>query len=537
MSSRVATTHDLADLIVAEASAALAPVTVMLPELRMPETFAGHRVDPWTRAMQLWCLGALVEYGETTLGGVDIETRAREAITEIDPSIEAFGCWWYGESLLRLGGLDAVDDPDRAVATVRSPDTIATLRRPDNHLPTNWIFVVTRALVAEQALTGQRPAELDEFLERCHEHLSALSTGWINDYPSLEQFDIYTPDMYVLSNTYVGLLEGSWERGFSRLLESLEGLSHREGAITWGRSIGTLSAAMLCEIAGYGCRFGLIMPKSPWYRRAHDGMKASVRDTVGGLSAAHRWRRPMPTRGPGARLGLTFDNMGKLVVSALALRSVAPAPVDLESPAWPAGDGLELFDPDVNAGAWGYRSDQVEFVLPLLQGFSTDYGPAPRSPGLFEVPTNGPPCFVPCFHDGEVWRWPAGTPAEVGKDPETLRVSYVSWGAAMEPSGAGVPGTREATYRVLDDGTLFVEESVLVDDPGISRLILHIPEVVSVPLSVGIRGDGVTSRRVDTDGIDEWRSFWHELGALHEIEIPLVEGSATFCWSVRSCRP
>ena len=55
-------------------------------------------------------------------------------------------------------------------------------------------------------------------------------------------------------------------------------------------------------------------------------------------------------------------------------------------------------------------------MLPLVDGYSTDYLPAPRAPGTLEPPTSGPISMVPVVHRRLRPLVAAGAPVRVTHD-------------------------------------------------------------------------------------------------------------------------
>ena len=85
-----------------------------------------------------------------------------------------------------------------------------------------------------------------------------------------------------------------------------------------------------------------------------------------------------------------------------------------------------------------------------------------------------------------------------------------------------IAGDRHATYTV--EGRSVVVHERLTFDPvavdGIRSVSLVVPELADRPLDVTIEGADATVLRIDTSGVAEWRSFWSEIPAVHQIEVP-----------------
>ena len=292
-----------------------------------------------------------------------------------------------------------------------------------------------------------------------------------------------------------------------------------------------IGGADIREAAGCGAAHGMIGPGSPWFERAQLAADVILSDLPEGVCGIHKLRTPMFYRGPANRLNLTFDLIAKLTATATGLRKGPDVDTTPSAPVFAPTDTFVRYGASGPAGIWGYRDKDLQFVLPAQSGFCIDYCPAPRSPGLFEIPTSGHPCFMPLIHgpEGEQ-RFPAGIPVDVDHRPGELTMTHSGWAAPSHPSGTGTPGRRRARYRV-EGGAIHVEEDLVVDDPTIGEVVLLIPETSGCPLTVAAAGDGIEHLRIDTSGIAEWRSFWGEIPLVHQFRVPLHDGAAVFHWS------
>ena len=140
--------------------AKLAELNRAFPGLVMPRTFAGHPVDDQSSAHLLKAMSLLVSIGVDEIDGLDLRRRALEMADATDPSITGFASFSFGESIVGLGGLDAVADPERALAAVRDPELNRRLLEDDRPPPPNFNLVAARCLFEEHALTGHEPALL-----------------------------------------------------------------------------------------------------------------------------------------------------------------------------------------------------------------------------------------------------------------------------------------------------------------------------------------------------------------------------------------
>ena len=532
----VRTAHDLARRITERAAVRVAEAErSYLRGLRLPGVFAGHAVGSDTTAKLLATLSMLVDLGETEIGGVELAPAARALLDDLDPdATEAFSSYTVGEAVLRLGGLDAVAQPDLVVEATRTPRTIAQVRAGE--LPPNWVVVVARCLHAEARLTGTEPPELAEFVERAAD-LFATTSGWVNDgIGDLTMYDAYTPDMYLFAEPLAPVLGDGWHAGLRRVLADLDDLAEPGGAIVWGRSIGALGLSLTVELAALATRPGLSDDPGVWLERARLAAAELDRWFPGGVIAAHQGRAEMFYRGPARRLQMTYDVLDKLLTSAIWLRAVAAEPLAGPGTGWPDADRLVVFAEESGASAWTYRSRPLSFVLANLRGWSTDYLPSLRGPGLFECPTSGHPCFLPVVHVGDDTLVPADLAVAVDHRPRHLDVHHAGWAPAGMTAAAdqAIAGDRHATYAV--EGRSVVVHERLTFDPaavdGIRSVSLAVPELADRPLDVTIEGADATVLRIDTSGVAEWRSFWSEIPAVHQIEVPATP-SVECTWRVR----
>ena len=109
-----------------------------------------------------------------------------------------------------------------------------------------------RCLWALAELEGREPAELRPLLRRVADLFTSSMTGWINDaHDPLAQYDIYSPDMYLLAEPFAERLGSAWRTGFGKVINDLDVLAQPGGAVVWGRSVGALSLAMTIADRGH----------------------------------------------------------------------------------------------------------------------------------------------------------------------------------------------------------------------------------------------------------------------------------------------
>ncbi len=511
------------------------------PGLALPRLFAGHAVLDDTTADLLYVLGLLIDCGVEHLEGLDLRDRIPPLIASLDPAaVEGFAGYRVGETVLRIGGLEALPAElrDTVVDAVHSPEILSRLD-DTTAIPPNFAVVAARCLRALSKLRGDAGGpESSGLLDRVRSMFSS-PTGWINDgMGEWVHYDVYTPDMYLFAEPLGDELGPAWSDGLSRVLADLDAVAQPGGAITWGRSIGALGMAITIELAATAVGHDLDAPQDLWLTRADATLGDLLAWFTHGVIGAHQHRATMFYRGPARRLQMTLDVYGKLLLAALELRrrpAVTGAP---PTDAYLRAERFVRFDPSRPATVWSYRSKSLSFALPTVFGFSSDYAPSPRCPGLFEQPTSGPPVMLPVITprgrndmsgSGNPPLIPAGLPTSVEHTPGAVTMVHNGWA----PAGTSEPvveGRRSATYRV-EGRSLVVSEQLCFDDPDElpGPLTLTVAEPAGRPLDVEIHTGRIQA--IDTGGITEWRSFWGELPLVHQAEL---EPSATvdFTWRV-----
>ena len=511
------------------------------PGFNLPGLYAGHPVLADTTADLMYVLGLLIECGVDEVAGCDLQDRIPPLIASLDPdAVEGFSSYRVGETVLRLGGLEALpaDLRQPVLDAVHSKEIIARLEDTDS-IPPNFAVVATRCLRALARLQGDdEPVELPQLLERVRSMFTS-PTGWLNDgMGNWVHYDIYTPDMYLFAEPLVDQLGSGWADGLSLVLQDLDEVSQLGGAVVWGRSIGALGMAIIIELAAIAAGRDLNAPQDRWLARADATLDDLLEWFPNGVIAAHQNRAAMFYRGPARRLQMTLDIYGKLLLSALELRrrpEVASAP---STDAFLPAERFVQFDDSGQATVWSYRSKSLSFSLPTVFGFSADYAPSPRGPGLLEQPTSGHPVMLPVISPrgrdemagtSSAPLVPAGLPVSVEHTPGLVTLVHDGWAPAGS-SDPVVAGSRTATYRVVGR-SLVVSEQLRFDDPDAlpGPLTLSVAEPATRPIDVEI--DTGLIQTIDTAGIAEWRSFWGELPRVYQTEIEPAS-SVDFTWKI-----
>ena len=540
--AKATTAGALADRLVAVTAEKMAEFEQSAaPGFKLPGLYAGHPVLDDTTADLMYVLGLLIECGVDEVAGCKLQDRIPPLIASLDPAaVEGFYSYRVGETVLRMGGLEAVPAELRetVVDAVYSKEIIARLDDTDA-IPPNYAVVATRCLRALARLRGDNgPAELPALLDRVRSMFSS-PTGWLNDgIGAFAHFDIYTPDMYLFAEPLVDQLGPAWADGLAQVLRDLDEVAQPGGAVVWGRSIGALGMTINIELAATAAGRDLNAPQDRWLARADATLDDLLEWFPNGVIAAHQNRATMFYRGPARRLQMTLDIYGKLLLSALELRRrpevVGAPPTDAYLPA----ERFVRFDQSERATVWSYRSKSLSFALPTVFGFSADYAPSPRGPGLLEQPTSGHPVMLPVIAPrgrdemagtSDAPLIPAGLPVSVEHTPRSVTVVHNGWAPAGS-SDPVVAGSRTATYKV-EGRSLVVSEQLQFADPDAvpGPLTLSVAESATRPIDVEI--DTGRVQTIDTAGISEWRSFWGELPRVHQADIEPA-AAVDFTWKI-----
>ncbi len=523
------------------------------PGLTLPAIMGGHPVLDDARADLIYVLGLLVECGVETLDTDRANTNETTTTSPADPihlrghlqeligrltpeKVEGFYSYRVGETAIRLGGLEALPDHLRqhTLDAVDSPEIRQRLTE-GGAIPPNFAIVAARCLAAGAKLSGEPAPDFEVFIDRA-QAMFDTPNGWIDDgMAPWVHYDIYTPDMYLFADPLTEYLDPAWTDGLRQVLADLDDIAQPGGGVVWGRSIGALGLAITIELASVATGRNLVDAEAQrrWLSRAITTLDQLATWFPNGVIAAHQYRSTMFYRGPARRLQMTLDVMGKLLLAALELQARPEVTAGESADRWREADRLIEFAPGRNiAAVWTFRAPTLRFTLPTVFGFSSDYLPYPRSPGLFEGPTSGHPTMLPVIspahHEEMAGKSatalaPAGLPETLNHEAGQLSVTHRNWSpiGVDSDADAAVAGSRKATYRV-EGRSLIVRERLRFDSPDQlpGPLTISIPETPDRPLAVHAEGAAVTAQqRIDTSGLTEWRSFWGELPVVHQIEL------------------
>ncbi len=502
--------------------------------LEVPRVFAGHPVGPDVRADLAFTLGHLHGVGRGGLDGSPAPEAIARVLRPIDgAATHTFFSYRVAETLAVFGGfadnplLEGFDEAEREnVAAACDSTSFAPLWRK-NLLPRNYAAVLARCERGRERIGLPFDEELlAQTLDGAREMLASHPEGWLDDSNTrIGRHDIYSADVYLFTEPLADRLGEAWQTGMANALRLVENTVHRDGtAISWGRSTGALAQCLTLELAALVVGRGAAKDPARWLALAGAAFRSFQGYMSEGLISAHQHRSPYEYRGPGRRLQMTLDALGKLAFAALELRS---APSGLEatpaSECFPPRDAYLSFSDDPPAGVWSYRSKDAAFVLPVVGATRSDYLPAPRNPGTFEVPVDseiatGVPYVV--NYGGRFAG--AGRPKRVRKIPDGLELEYEDFVPTgrleREKDPKPVPGSRHVVFRV-EGRSLTGEETLRFPAPP-QGVALQFAETRKRPLRVEFESE--TPHRVDgidTDGLAEYRSFWSELPRVHQVDL------------------
>lgn len=499
--------------------------------------FAGHLVAPDVRADLAFTIGRLGAAGVSSIAGLPLLDALETVLRPIDGAgTHTFFSYRVAETLLAHDGLLDRFDGEARARVVEACDSTSFVDRLDRgELPRNYAAVLLRCEVARRHLGLDVDGDLLERLTaRARALLEGNAGGFLDDsHTGIGRYDIYAGDVYLFTEAFAERLEPAWSRGAAAALDLVERIGTTDGSsFTWGRSIGALSTCLTIELAGLAATHpALGSDVDAWLARGALALDNAGRWFAGdGLITAHQHRSTFGYRGPFRRLQMTLDCLGKLADTAAALVGVG-AEIGTGVPAqgsgerlFPHRDELIRFEADRPAGVWTYRSRDLAFVLPLVGSTVGDYLPAPRNPGLFEVPvdTDLPTAVPVAFVGGQ--RYTSGmVPAAVTKVDAGLEVTYDGFPRSRQFEAASdapaLAGGRTVRYRV-EGRTLHADEELSFAGAVPEALAVQLSETAGRPLRVVFRSDRPhITDVISVAGLKEYRSFWSELPVVHQLDV------------------
>lgn len=516
--------------------------TTYAPGFELPKVFAGYPVGSDVRADLAFALALLHEGGTDHIAGSSVVDAIATVLRPIDgPETHTFFSYRVAETLARLGGLDDNEvfgdwDTSQRQNLAEACDSTSWYDLLDSGLPANYAAVLARCEIARRSLgLPVDEVQLGDLIDRTRRLIGANKAGFIDDSEdgTGARYDIYSADVYLFTEPFSTDLQPGWDLGFRNVLALVADVAASDGsAMTWGRSLGVLAVCHTIELAALALDRELTDQPGRWLSLAANATDNYSAWTDGTLVNAHKHRSQNRYRGPDRWLQLNFDCLGKLAWAANHLRVVDDATKPTDDP-YPPRDKIVWFDEPRHAGVWTHRSASNAFVLPFVGTAWADYLPAPRAPGLYEVPVDAAlPTAVPVV-EARGGRFVAGgLPVELDHRTDGVDAVWSNFPPLVPTSPDAPIGARRATKFRVEGHVLRFSETLEFDDRPDS-VSVQLTETRGRPLRVDVETE-LDNRvvAIDTDGMYAYRSFWSELPRVHQIEIAPRE-RMMFEWSVR----
>lgn len=526
-------------------SAAESFIRRFCPDNRLPGVTAGLRTYPLTDSVLLQLFASLRAIGVDEVAGQSIADRSRPFLSSITDG-EGYHTWWslYVAELLAAEGepfdshpwlSDFTDAQKRELLIAMDSTKVVDLDAEQLiGKPNNYWIVMARLEKLRLALGVQKDDRIFQLaLAKSREVFIGEPTGFMDDHhESAGRFDMYTFDALHNADPILHLIGGP---ELDRVLTAHERLLCATAQpngwyVCWGRSVermglmGIEYAAMLLEM-GKASRpdvlLGLLAHSFRQFREHH-----WKDDAVN----AHRRGMTHWYRGEGRLLEFSLDVLVGFANATGHLAAVAERQGDLLAAEAPA----ELFPAqnrwiDFREGGpavWCYRDAKLDFQLPLVDGYTSDYVAAPLRPGLLEQPVDtGIACGVPnLFYDKKRYL-PLRCPriVERGEDFVTwvtesfTHYERFDWWCPSDD----VPGRRTCTLRV-EDGQI-VGEEVWQFGKVPDALAIFWAET-QTRLDVDWRCDQPSQQTtIEVGGMRAWRSYWNPHTSVHQLDIVPAE--------------
>ena len=507
--------------------------------LVLPSRLAGYPMGADVKGDLLFVLGMLHEAAVSQINDANVMTASRKILESIDgKATHSFYSYRTAETLLRCQTEASADfesnpllegfNPAQIAEVAKACDSTQMVAQLGKTLPRNYVAVLGRCELARVALGLTQPnIYMDDLVDRTRDLLSRNSKGFIDDSLNGEsRYDIYSADIYLFTEPFSNLLGDVWTSGFNNVLDFISLTGTTDGtALPWGRSTGALGLCINIELAGMV--LGRNMNKEPdhWLARGINAAEHLDAWFSNGLINAHRGKSTFAYRGPFRQVQMTLDILGKLLQTVLELKNTDTPELNAASFAFPKTDKLYALSTTSNASAWSFANDQLRFVVPFVGGTASDYLPAPRNPGVFEYPVDSDLATgVPVVTQGEVSFTTAMVPTALSTQKSQVtatwaQLSEVSRKLEGERKLLDVPTTVEysANHRSIDIKARFALDS------HVDAISWQFSEIEKRPLKVRFKTDLQHQlATVPVHGLKPYRSFWHELSRVHQIDIPLT---------------
>ncbi len=510
------------------------------PDNRLPGATAGLRTYPATDSVLLQLFSALLKLGVREIAGMPISKRSIPYLASIKG--DNYSTWWslYVADLLSAAEApfdshpwltdfsDAQrDELKKAMDSTKVVDIDGEklIGKPNNY----WIVMARLEKLRLKLGVISDDTIYRLALRKSREVFIGEKTGFMDDHHEGKgRFDMYTFDALHNAEPILPEIGGSEIDTALRAHEHLLRATAQPNGwyVCWGRSVERMSlmgmefAAMLLKSRSTSepeLMLGLLS------NSARRFMKEWWKDDT---VAAHRKGMTHWYRGPQRLLEFSLDILVGMAGVVRHLGEVKGNDPDLTAETNPARlfpDQSTWIDFRENGPAvWCRRGDGLNFMLPLVEGYNSDYVAAPLAPGFLEQPIDNEfACGVPnLYYDKKVFL-PLHLPANIRHDNNSAswETDTFTWyeGHDWWRPREDVGGIRKVRLTV-DGAVLRFEEEWEIE---------NVPDALSIffaetrtPLSIEWFCEQPSrATTIVIEGMQHWRSYWHHHRLVHQLDI------------------
>ena len=509
------------------------------PDLILPSRLAGFPLGADVKGDLLFVLGMLHEAQVSQINNTSVLPAISKILKGINgKATHSFYSYRTAETLLRCQS--ETDDsfesnpllegftPAQISEVAEACDSTYMVAQLGKSLPRNYVAVLGRCELARVALELTQPAlHLDSLINGTKKLLSRNSKGFIDDSINGEsRYDIYSADIYLFTEPFSNLLGDVWTAGFDNVLELISLTGTSDGtALPWGRSTGALGLCINIELAGMVLGRNMNHQPADWLARGINASKHLDQWFSDGLINAHRGKSTFAYRGPFRQVQMTLDILGKLLQTVLELKNCNSPHMEPAHFAFPATDKLYPISTTSNASTWSFASNKLRFVVPFVGGSASDYLPVPRNPGVLEYPVDSDLATgLPVVTLDDVAYTTAMVPDDISASENQVTATWVQLTEVSrklegERKTLNLPATVE--YSAKDRSIEMRAHFSL--DAEVEAITWQFTETEDRPLNVKFETQAEHQlATVSVQGLKPYRSFWHELTRVHQIDVPLT---------------
>ncbi len=512
-----------------------------LPTGEIPRILAGYRTFPGTWGACLDLLASLHAFGMTEINGRPIEDLAAGVLKSVQgreckswwsyfliKGIQAFGPLWDVNPLIARLSSDERRFLREAVNTSAIVD-IANERLIGH--PNNYWLVVALCEKARVEAGIQDDKTFYELAVRktCEVFLETEEGFLDDDHERRGRYDMYLYHLHSIEPLFPQFPAEKTARAVERIRELYLATTHPNGSgIQWGRSNGAAGISEVLRVGTFLLRYPHEASREAIYQHLATTIQSATTDWwAEDALCAHRYRSPHWYMGPGRILERSMLFLTALARTGIELNRLPQHQMSgqvgrLSSRAYPEQDTWIPFDTQ-GAGVWSVRKGRLASQLPLVEGYTSDYVAAPVYAGLFEqVVDKGMPCGVPVVDFGRTRYLPLHHPVDVEKGSGYLKWTTPSWTNCIDWDwwkGAEDRNGRRSVEARIDGESLNVEEYWEFDEIP-TGLGIWFAESVTPLMVDWIRcSSPFVPATIEVSGMKDWRSHFHEIKAVHQIDI------------------